>query len=98
VSEITGATMPSKPGHDLAAESRHLFTMSRSVLLPSEKVDYMPATNANVRSASAGAPSRACDNCDADMTHLSDLQPMIGSAAMRIFRCYSCNHVVSEER
>lgn len=44
------------------------------------------------------APSRVCDKCDAAMTHLSDLQPMIGSAAMRIFRCYSCNHVVSEQR
>jgi len=43
-------------------------------------------------------PSRACEKCDADMTHLSDLQPMVGSAAMRIFRCYACNHVVSEER
>ena len=26
------------------------------------------------------------------------LQPIIGSAAMRIFRCYACNHVVSEDR
>jgi hypothetical protein len=32
------------------------------------------------------------------MTHLSDLQPIVGSPAMRIFRCYACNHVVSEER
>jgi hypothetical protein len=32
------------------------------------------------------------------MTHLSDLQPIVGSAAMRIFRCYACNHVVSEAR
>jgi hypothetical protein len=44
------------------------------------------------------APSRSCDMCEADMTHLSDLQPIIGSAAMRVFRCYACNHVASEER
>jgi hypothetical protein len=58
----------------------------------------MAATDATIPSANLDAPSRACDKCDADMTHLSDLQPIIGSAAMRIFRCYACNHVVSEDR
>jgi hypothetical protein len=58
----------------------------------------MAATDANALSDSPDVPSRACDKCDAAMTHLSDLQPMIGSPAMRIFRCYACNHVVSEER
>jgi hypothetical protein len=62
------------------------------------QADAMPATDANAPSTRPGAPSRPCDKCDADMTHLSDLQPMIGSAAMRIFRCYACNHVISEER
>ena len=58
----------------------------------------MAATDAIAPSDSPDVPSRVCDKCDADMTHLSDLQPMIGSPAMRIFRCYACNHVVSEER
>jgi hypothetical protein len=60
----------------------------------------MASTDAIARSESAGpeAPSRTCEKCEADMTHLSDLQPIIGSAAMRVFRCYACNHVVSEER
>ncbi len=58
----------------------------------------MAANNAIAPSADLDVPSRACDKCDAAMTHLSDLQPIIGSAAMRIFRCYSCNHVISEER
>ena len=58
----------------------------------------MAATDAIAPSDSPDVPSRACDKCNAAMTHLSDLQPIIGSAAMRIFRCYSCNHVVSEER
>ncbi len=58
----------------------------------------MAANNATAPSAHPDVPSRTCDKCDADMTHLSDLQPIIGSAAMRIFRCYSCNHVISEER
>lgn len=47
---------------------------------------------------SPDVPSRVCEKCGAAMTHLSDLQPIVGSAAMRIFRCYACNHVVSEER
>jgi hypothetical protein len=65
---------------------------------PFNQADAMPASDANAPSTHPGAPSRACDKCDAAMTHLSDLQPMIGSAAMRIFRCYACNHVVSEKR
>ena len=65
---------------------------------PSNKADAMAANDANALSDGPDVPSRVCDNCDAAMTHLSDLQPMIGSPAMRIFRCYACNHVVSEER
>ena len=68
------------------------------LLSPSNQAGYMPATDASIPPDSPVVPSRVCDNCDAAMTHLSDLQPMIGSAAMRIFRCYACNHVVSEER
>ena len=64
----------------------------------SNKADHMAATVAKASPDSPDAPSRTCDKCGAAMTHLSDLQPIIGSAAMRIFRCYACNHVVSEER
>jgi hypothetical protein len=52
---------------------------------------------AGSESASPEAPSRTCEKCEADMTHLSDLPSIIGRAAMRVFRCYACNHVVSEE-
>jgi hypothetical protein len=60
----------------------------------------MAATDANVPSdsASSNTPSRTCDRCDGEMTHLSDLQPRLGSGALRVFRCYDCDHVVSEER
>ena len=58
----------------------------------------MAATDAIAQPDGPDVPSRACDKCAADMTHLSDLQPIVGSAAMRIFRCYTCNHVVSEAR
>ena len=42
--------------------------------------------------------SRICDMCSAEMTHLSDLPGYLGRAAIRIFRCYICNNVVSEDR
>ena len=57
----------------------------------------MASTDSAGASDSPDVPSRVCDKCEAAMTHLSDLRPMVGSAAMRIFRCYACNHVVSEE-
>jgi hypothetical protein len=46
----------------------------------------------------SNSPSRTCDICDAEMTYLSDLHPRLGGAALRVFRCYDCNNVVSEER
>ena len=42
-------------------------------------------------------PSRICEICEATMTHLSDLQPRLFGAALRVFRCHACNHVISEE-
>ena len=64
----------------------------------SNKADHMASPVAKASPDNPDAPSRTCDKCGADMTHLSDLQPIVGSAAMRIFRCYACNHVVSEKR
>ena len=43
-------------------------------------------------------PSRICEKCEAEMTHLSDLPSYLGRAAVRIFRCYVCNNVISEDR
>lgn len=71
------------------------------IILPSSKAAPMasPVAKASPDSPDVpDVPSRICEKCAAAMTHLSDLQPIVGSAAMRIFRCYTCNHVVSEER
>jgi hypothetical protein len=43
-------------------------------------------------------PSRICEICNWEMTHLSDLPPFLRRGAIRIFRCYVCNNVVSEDR
>jgi hypothetical protein len=53
--------------------------------------------NAPSNSDSSNPPSRPCGVCDRAMTHLSDLQPRLGRGTLRVFRCYGCNHVFSEE-
>jgi hypothetical protein len=42
-------------------------------------------------------PTRTCDKCTAEMTHLADLPAYQGRDAIRVFRCYVCNNVVSEK-
>ena len=54
--------------------------------------------NAALNPGEPTGPSRVCDKCNAAMTHLSDLPFRFGSTALRIFRCYVCNNVVSEQR
>jgi hypothetical protein len=41
-------------------------------------------------------PQRRCEKCDAEMTHLGDVTPSLDAVPTRVFRCYNCNHVVSE--
>jgi hypothetical protein len=53
---------------------------------------------AMVPSDKSTSPSRICEKCKAEMRHLSDLPSLLGRAAIRIFRCYVCDNVVSEDR
>jgi hypothetical protein len=41
-------------------------------------------------------PARSCEKCKAEMTQLNDLPSLLGRSAIRIFRCYVCDNVVSE--
>jgi transposase len=41
-------------------------------------------------------PSRACNECGEQMKHLTDLRRFQLHSGKRIFRCYTCNNVVSE--
>jgi hypothetical protein len=54
--------------------------------------------NAPSNSGASDIPSRIYEKCDAAMVHLSDLPSYLGRAAIRIFRCYVCNNVISEDR
>jgi hypothetical protein len=59
----------------------------------------MASTDANTPpdSGASNIRSRICEMCNWEMTHLSDLPPYLGRTAIRIFRCYVCNNVVSED-
>jgi hypothetical protein len=56
----------------------------------------MPPENANT-AADQDNPARICEKCNADMTQLGELPALSMHAAVRVFRCYACDHVVSEQ-
>jgi hypothetical protein len=41
-------------------------------------------------------PLRRCDRCAAEMKQLAELPALSIRAAVRVFRCYVCDHVVSD--
>lgn len=40
--------------------------------------------------------ARRCEKCSADMKQLGELPALSTHAAVKIFRCYGCDNVVSE--
>jgi hypothetical protein len=47
--------------------------------------------------ADQGKRLRSCEKCHADMKLLGQLPALSIHAAIRVFRCYACDHVVSEQ-
>jgi hypothetical protein len=41
-------------------------------------------------------PSRRCEKCNADMKQLGELPALSIHAALKVFRCYVCDHVVAD--
>jgi hypothetical protein len=39
---------------------------------------------------------RRCEKCDAAMKQLAELPALSIRAAIKVFRCYNCDHVVSD--
>lgn len=39
---------------------------------------------------------RRCEKCDATMKQLAELPALSIRGAVKVFRCYSCDHVVSD--
>jgi hypothetical protein len=74
------------------------FVQMRRVVHKKDVVADVPMAALTMASADETVPRRRCDKCDAEMTHLSDLPPLSAAPPIRIFRCYVCNHVVSEDR
>jgi hypothetical protein len=53
-------------------------------------------TNVPSNPADQQNPVRRCERCDAEMKQLAELPALLIRDAIRIFRCYVCDHVVSE--
>ncbi len=41
-------------------------------------------------------PVRRCEKCTAAMKQLAELPALSIRAAIKVFRCYTCDHVVSD--
>lgn len=46
--------------------------------------------------ADQGQAVRRCEKCDAVMKQLAELPALSIRAAIKVFRCYACDHVVSD--
>lgn len=53
-------------------------------------------TNVPPNPADQNNPVRRCEKCDAAMKQLAELPALSIRAAIKIFRCYACDHVVSD--
>ena len=53
-------------------------------------------TNFPANPEDEGEPLRFCEKCDAVMKQLGELPSLSIHAALRVFRCYACDHVVSD--
>lgn len=53
-------------------------------------------TNDPPNPAGHHGPVRRCERCDAQMKQLAELPALSIRTAIRIFRCYVCDHVVSD--
>ena len=58
----------------------------------------MASGDANVppNPADKNSPERGCEKCGAAMKQLAELPALSIRAAIRVFRCYACDHVVSD--
>jgi hypothetical protein len=61
-------------------------------------VSKQEAAMNKVADPSRELPTCKCDVCGEEMKHLGDLPNTTSFAAVRIFRCYGCNKVASEQR
>lgn len=58
----------------------------------------MASDDANVPSKTADQNYclRSCEKCNAEMNQLGVLPALSIRAAIRVFRCYACDHVVAD--
>lgn len=56
----------------------------------------METDGANAPSPADQDHPRVCEKCSAVMKQLGELPALSIHAAIRVFRCYSCDHVVAQ--
>ena len=56
----------------------------------------MPPENTNI-AADQDNSARICEKCQSAMTQLGELPAFLIHTAVRVFRCYACDHVVSDQ-
>jgi hypothetical protein len=66
------------------------------ILLLSFREDKLTSIDGQLPSQN-DPPVRRCGKCDWELTLLGNLPAVAMYAAARVFRCYVCNNVVSEE-
>jgi hypothetical protein len=86
----------------------HIGAMTRSELAGELACQQMANSSLSLLSAALflcdytestrRAPIRNCAKCSTKMIHLSNLPSFRGGAPVRIYRCYGCNNVISEDR
>jgi len=52
--------------------------------------------NAPLKPADQNRLSRHCEKCNAAMKQLGELPALSIHAAIKVFRCYACDHVVAD--
>jgi len=60
-------------------------------------VKVMAVEEANVPSDPADQNKHSCEQCGADMKQLGKLPAVSMHPALKVFRCYACNNVISEQ-
>lgn len=53
-------------------------------------------TNVSPDPAVQDRVERHCEKCDAAMKQLGELPALSTHAAIKVFRCYACDHVVAD--
>lgn len=83
---LPNAAAVTRPPAGGSSEARHdLYDLQGSLRVSAEPAD-----------PTSGPKSRTCEKCASGLKHLGDFPDRLNGPATSIWRCYTCNKVVSE--